>query len=366
MATAGHEQSIRLAAVGDILLAAGPAGEGGRGRGRDLGGVAKLFADCDIVFGNLECALSGDGGLVPTEPRVISTPDLVRSAVSSGFGVVTLANNHTFDCLEGGFRATCRLLEEMGVRHFGAGADLAQASAPAIVDVRGVRVAFIGGADRRSGTRYFAAADRWGVAPLDVDRICSQVRRLREECDHVIVSPHWGEERFLIPSPEQIDQARRMIEAGASMVLGHHPHVIQGMELRRGRPIAYSLGNFIANEVAFSDGDVLRWSRAERTGCLLTAELAAAGAVTDVRQRPTHDDGAAVGPAPDGFGQRRIDKANRALARGVTARRYRREHRRVKTYGPILSHLRWSELTKLRLRQLRKAIGLLRGAAKAR
>lgn len=357
---------LRLVAVGDLLLAAGPrGGTCDRGPAGIFAGVADVLGAGDVVLGNLECTLPGSGATVETEPRVISTPQLVRQIAAAGFTVVSLANNHMFDCLADGFDRLRDLLDEIGVAHFGAGDDLDQAAAPVIIEAKGIRLAFLGVADHRSGTPFFAAPGRWGVAPLDLDRLASQIQELRDEVDHVIVSPHWGEERFLIPSPEQVDQARRLIDAGASMVLGHHPHVLQGLEFRNGRPIIYSLGNFVATDVSYTGGDAIRWNRTERTGCILTASLSPRS-VTEVRQSATYDDGVTVRPDASGFGRRRIAKVNRAVRDGVTLARYRREHRWVKTLKPILAHLRWSQLKRFRLGQVKKAFGLLLGSRRAR
>ncbi len=354
-------KAVRLAAAGDILLT--PALDGERYR-RDRRLVAddvrEVFADCDLVFGNLECTLPGDGGCVPTEPRVVATEDLVRAVGEAGFNVVTLANNHAFDCLEPGFRNLKTLLDEIRLPFFGAGVDLSEATAPLILTVKGLRIAFLGAVDGRSGPSHFAAPGQFGVAPLDMDRLTHQVRDLRSDVDHVILSVHWGEERFMVPSPEQIQQAHALMESGASMVLGHHPHVLQGTELVDGRPIAYSLGNFFADEVYFSDGDAVRWNRTGRTGAILLAELTAEG-VAGVRQLPTFDPGPLVQFDRSGFGERRIRQTARAIADGVSTGRYRREHLWVKGVKPALNRLRWSELVKLRPGHFVKAIRVLRG-----
>lgn len=345
--------SVRIAAVGDILLAAGPVASA-RDPQALFAPVRNLLADCDVAFGNLECTLPGDGATVPTEPRVVSTPELIRSVQTAGFTVLSLANNHVFDHLQAGFHRVRNLLQGMGVAWFGAGDDPAQAAAPAVIDVRGLRLAFVGAVDESSGVHRFAGPDQWGVAPLDMERLTTQIKQLKQQADHVIVSPHWGEERFGVPSPRQIEQAHAMVDAGASMVLGHHPHVIQGLEMHCGCPIIYSLGNFVANDVPFRDGDVMRWNRTERTSCVVVAELTRSG-VGGVRQVATFDDGCQVRPDDSGFGDRRIAKANRALARGVTLKRYRREYLWVKTVKPALTHLRWGRLKKLRWRNVRRA-----------
>ena len=362
--TATSKGVIRFAAVGDLLLAPGPAGTPYRRDPRLVSPeVRALLAECDVVFGNLECTLAGDGRCIPAEPRVIATPDLVRAVKAAGFSVVTLANNHTFDCFQPGYENLRGLLKELGLPHFGAGMDLDEAAAPTILETNGLRVAFLGAVDQRSGPHQFATASGWGVASLDIDRLTRQIRELRSHVDHVVVSLHWGEERFLIPSPGQAEQAHALADAGASMVLGHHPHVIQGLETRRGAPIAYSLGNFIADEVYFTNGDAVRWNRTGRTGCILLAELGANATVANVRQVPTYDPGLAVELDHSGLGHRRIDKTGRAIARGVTLRQYRREHLWVKTLKPVLDHLRWSKLKRVRFRHIRN---ILQGLFQAR
>jgi len=351
-----REPTVRLAAVGDLLLATGPGNRSSREElEQAFADVRPALGECDIVFGNLECCLPGDGTTVPTEPRVITTPKLASAVGAMGFHVVSLANNHMFDCLEAGFLRMRSLLDAVRVAHFGAGEDLEEACQPAVLERNGLQIAFLGAVSAQTGPGRMAGPNQAGVAPLDSDRLTESIRRLRPQVDHVIVSPHWGEERFMIPSPAQVAQARAWVEAGATMVLGHHPHVLQGLESHRGCPILYSLGNFLAADVYYESGDVLRWNRTERTGCIVLADLSKGG-VVNVRQVPTFDDGRAVRIDRSGFGERRIARANRALARGVTLRRYRREHLWVKTLRPILSHLRWSGLRALRWGNVRKAV----------
>ena len=356
--------SIRLAAVGDLLLAEPFEGSAESRKPEELfGGVRELLASCDVVFGNLECSLPGEGETIKTEPRVVATENLVRSIKNAGFTVVTLANNHMFDCLEAGFHRVRDLLDELGVAYFGAGDDLDEASAPAIVEAGGLKLAFVAAVDERSGPYRFAGEGQFGVPALDVERLAGQIAELTSQVDHVIVSLHWGEERFLIPSPLQVDQAHRLIQAGASLVLGHHPHVIQGLEHYREGGIIYSLGNFVACETPFSDGDKTVWNRTERTGCILQADVTPAR-IANLKQVPTFDDQRAVSVDRSGFGDRRIARANMALKR-VTHRRYRREHFRVKTLKPTLDHLRPSRLKHLRLRNVVNAVKMVIRGMKA-
>jgi poly-gamma-glutamate capsule biosynthesis protein CapA/YwtB (metallophosphatase superfamily) len=358
-------RTVRLAAVGDLLLCKDPrATPCLRDAALISPGVRAVLAECDVRFANIEFTLAGDGKHVPTEPRVVGEADFVRWVAAAGFNVLTVANNHAFDCLDGGFRQMRAVLDELGLRHFGAGMDLGEATAPAIVEVNGLRLAFLAAVDRRSGPYRFAAERQWGVAPLDVARIARQIDELRRQVHHVVVSVHWGEERFLVPSPTQIEQAHAIVEAGASIVLGHHPHVLQGLEFHRGIPIIYSLGNFAADDVPYTNGDAIRWNRTERTGCILLAEFGES-AVVNVRQMPTCDTGRLVELDDSAFGLRRIEKTSRAIARGVSPARYRREHLWVKTIKPVLSHLRWSELKRVRPSHLRRMIQSVFRASRA-
>ena len=356
--TTPKPRKIRFAAVGDLLLTAKPGGAGpGRGLEALSDGVLELFASCDIVFANLECTLAGCE-TVSTEPRVVSTEKQIQSLRNTGINVVTLGNNHTFDCLDEGFHRLSGVLADLRIPWCGAGINIADAFQPAVMKAHGVMLAFLGVVDKSSGPFRFAGKSTSGVAPLDTGRVCRIIKDLRYKVDHVIVSPHWGEERFRVPSLEQIMQARSFVDAGASMVLGHHPHVLQGMELYHRAPIAYSLGNFIANNVYWTDGNYLTWSRFERTGCILVAELDSNG-IQGVQQIPIFDDGETVCIEKSGWGYRCLCKVNRFLARGVTPKRYRREEFRIRTLKPILSHLRWSELRRTRPKHIRKAMQLL-------
>jgi poly-gamma-glutamate synthesis protein (capsule biosynthesis protein) len=246
----------------------------------------------------------------------------------------------------------------MALPHFGAGLNLEEAIAPHIVESNGLRIALIGAVDPSSGPTQFASGDAWGVPSLDLERLGSQIRQLRSTVHHVIVSIHWGEERFQIPSPGQLDQARRLVDAGASLILGHHPHVLQGMEVYRGAPIIYSLGNFLADCVYYANGDTIRWNRVERTGCLLLTELTT-DSVRVVEQIPTYDDGRKIHIDRSGFGDRQIRRINRAIERGVSESRYRRERFRIKTLRPTIDHLRPSKLIHLRPRHFRNALRTL-------
>jgi len=350
---------IRLAAVGDLLLVSDPRGKiPPRPIEFVLAGIKPHLRANDIVLGNLECTLPGNGATVSTEPRVVATESMIRAVHEAGFNIVSLANNHTFDCRQEGFDNLRALLNEMGITYFGAGNNSAEAQAPAFQEVQGIRLAFLGAVEQSTGVSDPALIDKPGMAVLDLDHLLEQIPRLHRECHHVIVSLHWGEERLDIPSPRQVAQARALIDAGASVVLGHHAHVLQGMERYKNGVIAYSLGNFLASEVYFTDGDAVRWNRKGRTGCLLQIELNAEG-IAAVDQIPTYDSGTLVAIDSSHYGARHTARLNRAVERGITENQYRRERFRVNVLVPALRYVRWSKLKTLRWRQIRKGLAAL-------
>ena len=348
---------VRLAAVGDLLLTT-KRGETSPGRGLEAlsDEVRDVLTTCDIVLANLECTLPGRE-MVPTEPRVFTTEAQIRTLQDAGINVVTLGNNHTFDSFDEEFQHTIDILEHLDIKWCGAGFSLNEAYQPVIVKVNGISIAIIGMVDASSGMNRFAGESTSGVAPLEMNQLCRHISTLRTQVDHIIISPHWGDERFRFPSPQQIKQAHAFADSGASLILGHHPHVLQGMENYQGTTIAYSLGNFFANHVYWDNGDFLTWNRFERTGCILIAELDRTG-IHNVQQIPIFDDGTTIRIEKSGWGDRCLDKANHLLARGITPTRYRRETFRVRTLRPILSHLRWTKLRRIRPEHFRKAAKL--------
>ena len=349
-----HKQSIRLAAVGDLLMTTKP---GAKTPGRGLEALSEeiknLFKSCDIVLANLECILPGRE-MVPTEPRVFTTEVQLQTLADAGINMVTLGNNHAFDSGDDGFLKTTALLTKMGIHWFGAGITSAQAKAPAIIEKNGVRLAILGLVDKSSGMHRFAHDNNSGVASLNKE-ICQNIQTLKKKTDHVIISPHWGDERFRFPSPQQITQAHALINAGATLILGHHPHVLQGLEEYQQAPIIYSLGNFLANHVYWDNGGVLTWNRFERSGCIILTELDKTG-IRSIEQIPVFDDGKNIGIEKSGWGKRCLQKANHYVSQKVTTKQYKRENFRVHTLHPILAHLHWSQLHRIRPNHLQKAL----------
>ncbi len=354
----GQKQNIRLAAVGDLLLT---TPHGAKTPGRGLGALSteilELFTSCDIVFANLECTLPGKKH-IPTEPRVFTTTEQLRSLATAGINLVTLSNNHAFDALDEGFEKTTQILDELGIISFGAGHDIAAASAPASFTINGINIAFIATVDKSSGMHQFADHNTSGVPFLETAELCTTIRELKTKFDHIILAPHWGEERFRFPSPEQIEQAHAFIDAGASLILGHHPHVVQGTEYYQNGFAAYSLGNFLTNNVYWESGDTLTWSRFERTSEIVVIEIEQ-NKIAKIRQIPIYDDGDKITLEKSGWGDKCLRKADNHILKGITPAGYQREAFRVRTLKPLINQLRWEKLQRIRTGHFKKALKLI-------
>jgi hypothetical protein len=185
-------------------------------------------------------------------------PEYADVLARTGFRVLSFAGNHTMDYGWQAVQETMHRLAAVGVLTVGAGVDLAAARKPVVVEVRGLSIAVLSYCSVNVGVPLYAAEDRPGVAYADPEWIKEDVIKARRDSDIVIVCLHWGDEFVGFPRPEQREMAREILEAGAHLVLGHHPHVLQGIE-RIGKGVAaYSLGNFV-----FSDED---WRGTDRKG----------------------------------------------------------------------------------------------------
>ena len=162
---------------------------------------------------------------------------------------VCLANNHVMDFGATGLRDTIATLRQHGIAFFGAGTEADGHNNPAIVVVDGLKVALSGYVCPTTAPAY-TQGDGHGVAPLDLGRIRRDIHRARTlGADRIVVCLHWGAEEVGLPEPSDVAFARAIIDAGADVIVGHHPHVIQPWELRGEKPIFYSLGNFIMPDI---------------------------------------------------------------------------------------------------------------------
>jgi poly-gamma-glutamate synthesis protein (capsule biosynthesis protein) len=159
--------------------------------------------------------------------------------------MVSLSNNHIFDAGEKGFFDTIRHLDKAGIQWTGAGNSLPEARAGRKVKVKDSSITILSYTQYCNSMYVSMAGEQAGILPMDLEVMQEDVKQARESADLVFVSVHWGFEDQPTVHPRQIEIAHRLIDAGADSIIGHHPHVPHGIELYRGRPILYSLGNFI-------------------------------------------------------------------------------------------------------------------------
>jgi poly-gamma-glutamate capsule biosynthesis protein CapA/YwtB (metallophosphatase superfamily) len=206
--------------------------------------VQSQLMQADVVFGNLECPLSLRGRSVRNDCCYAASPEIARALAAANFRVVSFSNNHSMDFGEVAFIDTIEALESNGVRAVGAGRDYQNAREPAVLEIRGTRLAFLAynlvGPEMVYSTNHEA-----GVVPLNDMVLSHDIERLRGNVDCIIASAHWGTEGKPLPLPSLVALAHRMIDCGVDIIFGHHPHVPGSIEIYRSKPIFYSLGNFI-------------------------------------------------------------------------------------------------------------------------
>ena len=264
---------VRLVLVGDIMLDRDP----GKAMlaGRDpFDGVAELLRGADITVGNLECVVA-DSGTKLDKPYTFRADPKAIPHLARNFDAVSLANNHTGDFGHAALIETMYRLRGANLAFFGAGLNDAEAHTPWVVEKNGVKIAILGYNEFRP--RSFEAGPRSpGLAWSDDDKVVADIRAIRPKADVVLTFMHWGEEYVLEPNERQKSLSRKMVDAGADIVIGNHPHVIQGHELYKGRLITYCLGNFVFDEWK-DEPEIMKEER--RMGWVLQLTVAKSGLV---------------------------------------------------------------------------------------
>jgi poly-gamma-glutamate synthesis protein (capsule biosynthesis protein) len=268
---------VVLVAVGDILMHQDVQTVAARKGGFEplWEEVIPLFQSADLVFGNLETPVAPLLGQ-PGEAYRFNAPDPLPGALKrSGFTLLSLANNHAYDQGVRGLQETLGRLEAAGLVPLGSGLDQSRAGASRILERNGLRIAFLAWTDLLNAHLNRVGKGPW-VNTLEDDEAVEAVRAARLQADIVVVSLHWGREDRHDPSLRQRAVAARLIDAGADLILGHHPHVLQPLEVREtgGRrvAVAYSLGNFISNQDRVYDANRKGPGRGdERDGAALVA-----------------------------------------------------------------------------------------------
>jgi poly-gamma-glutamate synthesis protein (capsule biosynthesis protein) len=224
-------------------------------------GLAPLLQAADLTIGSLDGTLSDHNPVPPcveTHRNLLGAAEMAHGLQFAGYDVITVATNHAKDCglvrgcVNESFLDTLTNLRAAGIAPAGGGANLTEAMAPAVLTVQGVRFAFIG--VTAINAPLWATADSPGVGVFRTEIYVEAIQRARQAADVVIVLPHWGREFSDQISYEQRAAARAMVAAGATLVVGNHPHRVQGVEtFENGAVTAYALGNFVF-DMTWSDG----------------------------------------------------------------------------------------------------------------
>ncbi|HIJ94336.1 MAG TPA: CapA family protein [Desulfuromonadales bacterium] len=240
-----HAEEIIINAVGDIMLAGrwAPVLKK-RGYDHPFDGVRAHLAGADINLGNLEAPIARGGDEFREKKfRFRAEPAVATALQRAGFNLVTLANNHSMDFGASALEETLLHLKNAGIAWVGAGNNLGEARQMKLFTIKGTRIAFLG-YSLTQPIEFFVGKERPGTAPGYARMVASDVAAARTQADFVIVSFHWGKEANPLVQPYQQTAAHNAVDAGADAVIGHHPHILQGIERYKRAIIFYSLGNF--------------------------------------------------------------------------------------------------------------------------
>lgn len=241
---------IKVLLVGDVMLAETPGKLIRDGR-NPFGFFAPLFEQADVKIGNLECTVSLKGN-AEDKPFTFRANPRVIPVLKKYFTAVSVANNHSGDFGPEAFADMLDSLDKAKMPYFGGGREIRAAHQPFVVQVKGRKIAILG-YDGFFPRSFEALPDRPGVAWLDDDFVVADIKKAKQNADLLIVYPHWGWEQEKTASALQQHLAHLMIDSGADAVVGGHPHVTQNIEMYKGKPVFYSLGNFVFN--GFHDED---------------------------------------------------------------------------------------------------------------
>jgi poly-gamma-glutamate synthesis protein (capsule biosynthesis protein) len=241
------KRALVIHATGDVSLDPSyiPAFRS-NGYGWAWSGLGGLFERDDLTIINHECPSTDLVAPIAKQFNFRCDPAALPAAKRSGVDVANLANNHGYDQGPQGILDSIRNVRRAGIVPVGAGANAEEADAPAYVEVGGWRIAVVGVGEVLDPLDQVAVGDRPGTAVgHDFARALRAIREADANADLVLVTIHWGVELDTQPRDYQVDEAERMIDAGADAIFGHHSHRLQPMDTYRGRPVFYGLGNFV-------------------------------------------------------------------------------------------------------------------------
>ncbi len=248
--TIEEDRDVTISLVGDILMDASVKGQvNANGYDYPWEYVAKYFQEDDITIGNLETSITRKGTKWPNKQyNFRSDPENLQAMKKAGIDVVSLANNHSLDYGYEGLLDTLNYIDKSGIYRVGAGKDYKDAIKETIIEKNGYKVGILGFSRVVPTVDWYATNTRPGLIggyDSQLKAALDKVEEVKKQVDILILSIHWGTERQSTPREIDVLAAKKLIDAGADVIMGHHPHVLQGIEIYEGKPIFYSLGNFV-------------------------------------------------------------------------------------------------------------------------
>ena len=235
--------------VGDVFLSKKPrAAYDKKGiEGIIDDGYLNILKSSDFNIANLECSITDETKNAEDKTFTFALPTkYVKPLKEVGFNLFTLANNHILDYGVESMKNTMKVLNENGIEHIGAGDDVYDAKKAYIKEIEGKRYAFLAASAVLPSDSWKAGIDKAGVFNgYNIGELCEEIKYVKPYVDKVIVYMHWGRELETVSNTWQKQYARRIVDAGADLVVGAHSHMVQEIEYYNDVPIVYSLGNFI-------------------------------------------------------------------------------------------------------------------------
>jgi poly-gamma-glutamate synthesis protein (capsule biosynthesis protein) len=241
--------TISMIFVGDIMLSRyiGTIMERTSDYKFPFADMVDIIRSANIAFGNLESPISNRGMKTGSKYSFRADPKVVEGLLYAGFDILSIANNHAWDYGRDAFSDTLHHLKDAGIDYVGGGVDFKDAHNGIVREINGTRIAFLAYTDLLP-EKLSATNDSIGIAYLDIKQMIKDIESANSISDIVVVSFHWGDEYETTHNEIQEQVAALAIDKGASLIIGHHPHVTQEVGQYKNGWIAYSLGNFIFDQ----------------------------------------------------------------------------------------------------------------------
>lgn len=242
----------------------------------DYKNIIPYMNNGDIIFANLECPITDKEKFIKDKEKILfrCSSEIIDTLKDINVNIVSLANNHTFDCNYKGMVETIQLLKEADIKHTGAGSDIFEARTPVIFEVNNQKIGFLSYSWTKKMVKGPPEAMKGfpGVAPQIPTIMKEDIYNLKDKVNFIVISLHSGEENTLFPLPELKQTARKLIDWGADLIIGSHPHTFQGYEIYKDKLIFYSLGNFIFSNYEYiwkGNKKIRKWDKINRESSIV-------------------------------------------------------------------------------------------------